>query len=57
VSNLQHQRPAELSRELPLSAVPDLYSAIAQSAAAKSGSFADFIEEMCLPSAMRAGPG
>src|SRR5215472_8189370 len=46
VSNLQHQRLAELSRELRLSAVPDLYSAIAWSAAAKSASFADFLEEI-----------
>jgi hypothetical protein len=44
VSDLQHQRLAELSRELRLSAVPDLYSTIAQSAAAKSASFADFLE-------------
>ena len=34
---------AELSRELRLSAVPDLYSVIAQSAAAKSALFADFL--------------
>jgi DNA replication protein DnaC len=46
VSDLQHQRLAELSRELRLSAVPDLYSTIAQSAAAKSASFADFLEEV-----------
>jgi len=46
VSDLQHQRLAELSRELRLSAVPDLYSAIAQSAAAKAASFADFLEEI-----------
>jgi DNA replication protein DnaC len=46
VSDLQHQRMAELARELRLSAVPDLYSAIAQSAAAKSASFADFLEEI-----------
>jgi hypothetical protein len=46
VSALQHQRLAELSRELRLSAVPDLYSVIAQSAAAKSASFADFLEEI-----------
>jgi hypothetical protein len=32
--------------ELRLSAVPDLYSAIAQSAAAKAASFADFLEEI-----------
>src|SRR5690242_2098395 len=46
VNDLQHQRLAELSRELRLSAVPDLYSVIAQSAAAKSASYADFLEEM-----------
>jgi DNA replication protein DnaC len=44
VSDLQHQRLAELARELRLSAIPDLYSAIAQSAAAKAASFADFLE-------------
>jgi DNA replication protein DnaC len=31
---------------LRLSAIPDLYSAIAQSAAAKAASFADFLEEI-----------
>ena len=46
MSDLQHQRLAELSRELRLSAVPGFYSAIAQSAAAKSASFADFLEEI-----------
>jgi hypothetical protein len=46
VSDLQDQRLAELARELRLSAVPDLYSAIAQSAAARSASFADFLEEI-----------
>jgi len=46
VSDLQHQRLAELSRELRLSAVPDLYSAIAQSAVTKAASFADFLEEI-----------
>jgi hypothetical protein len=38
VSDLQHQRLTELSRQLRLSAIPDLYSVIAQSAAAKSAS-------------------
>jgi DNA replication protein DnaC len=38
VSDLQHQRLAELARELRLSAIPDLYSA------AKAASFADFLE-------------
>ena len=33
VSDLQHQRLTALSRELRLSTIPDLYSAIAQSAA------------------------
>jgi len=46
VSALQHQRLAELSRELRLSAVPDLYSAIAQSAVTKEASFTDFLEEI-----------
>ena len=46
MSDLQHQRLAELSRELRLSAIPDLYSAIAQSAAAKAASFAYFLEEI-----------
>ena len=46
MSDLQHQRLTELSRELRLSAIPDLYSAIAQSAAAKAASFADFLEEI-----------
>jgi hypothetical protein len=46
VSDLQHQRLGELCRELRLSAVPDLYSAIAQSAAAKAASFTDFLEEI-----------
>jgi DNA replication protein DnaC len=45
MSDLQHQRIAELCQELRLSAVPDLYSSIAQSAAAKQVSFADFLEE------------
>jgi hypothetical protein len=45
MSDLQHQRIAELCQELRLSAVPDLYSGIAQSAAAKEASFADFLED------------
>jgi hypothetical protein len=48
LSDLQHQRLAELSRELRLSAVPDLYSGIAQSAADKEASFTDFLEEILL---------
>jgi DNA replication protein DnaC len=45
MSDLQHQRIAELCQELRLSAVPNLYSGIAQSAAAKQVSFAGFLEE------------
>jgi len=45
MSDLQHQRLAELCQDLRLSAVPDLYSGIAQGAAAKQASFADFLEE------------
>jgi hypothetical protein len=48
-SDLQHQRLAELARELRLSVIPALYSAISQSAAAKSASFADFLEAVLLP--------
>jgi len=46
VSDLQHQRVGKPCRELRLSAVPDPYSAIAQSAAAKAASFTDFLEEI-----------
>jgi DNA replication protein DnaC len=46
MSELQHQRIVELCQELRLSAMPTLYSGIAQSAAAKETSFADFLEEM-----------
>ena len=45
MSELQHQRIVELCQELRLSAMPNLYSGIAQSAAAKEASFADFLEE------------
>ena len=45
MSDLQHQRILELCQELRLSAMPNLYSGIAQSAAAKEASFADFLEE------------
>lgn len=45
MNDLQHQRIAELCQELRLGAVPNLYSGIAQSAAAKQASFADFLEE------------
>ena len=46
MSDLQHQRLGELCRELRLTAVPDLYGAIAQRAAAKAASFTDFLEEI-----------
>ena len=45
MSDLQHQRIVELCQELRLSAVPNLYSGVAQSAATKEASFADFLEE------------
>lgn len=45
MSELQHQRIVELCQELRLSAVPNLYSGVAQSAATKEASFADFLEE------------
>jgi DNA replication protein DnaC len=45
MSDLQHQRIAELCQELHLTAMPNLYSAVAQSAATKDASFADFLEE------------
>jgi hypothetical protein len=41
-----HQRLAELCRELRLSAVPELYPAVAQDAAAKEASFVEFLEAM-----------
>ena len=45
MSDLQHQRILELCQELRLSAMPNLYPGVAQSAAAKAASFADFLEE------------
>ena len=42
MSDLQHQRIVELCQELRLSAMPNVYSGISQSAAAKDTSFADF---------------
>src|SRR3954449_5030954 len=45
MSDLQHQRIVELCQELRLSAMPNLYSGIAQSAAVKEASFTDFLEE------------
>ena len=44
ITDLQHQRLTDLCRELRLSAVADLYSAVAQDVAAKEASFADFLE-------------
>ena len=44
---LQHQRITALAQELRLHALPDLYSAVAQSAAKrKDASYADFLEEV-----------
>jgi DNA replication protein DnaC len=45
MSALQHQRINDLCQELRLSAIPDLYSGIAQAAAAKQASLTDFLEE------------
>jgi DNA replication protein DnaC len=45
MSDLQHQRIVGLCQELRLSAMPNVYSGIAQSAATKEASFADFLEE------------
>ena len=45
MSELQHQRIAQLCAELRLGGLPDLYGALAQSAAAKEASYADFLEE------------
>jgi DNA replication protein DnaC len=46
VSALQHQRITDLCQELRLTAIPDLYSGVAQTAAAKQASLTDFLEEM-----------
>lgn len=46
MSELQHGRIAALCAELRLSAVPDLYGAAAQAAAARDASFSDFLEDM-----------
>lgn len=47
MSTLQHERIAALAGELKLTALPDSYGAIAQSAAKrKDASFADFLEEV-----------
>ena len=45
MSELQHGRIAALCAELRLSAVPDLYGATAQAAAARDASFSDFLED------------
>ncbi|WP_368418064.1 ATP-binding protein [Rhodovarius sp.] len=45
MSELQHARIAELCGELRLGAVPDLYGATAQAAAARDASFSDFLED------------
>jgi DNA replication protein DnaC len=45
MSDLQHARIAELCSELHLAAVPDLYLATAQAAAARDASFSDFLED------------
>ena len=47
MSMLQHQRITALAQELRLHVLPDLYSAVAQSAAKrKDASYADFLEEV-----------
>ncbi len=46
MSDLQHGRIGELCAELRLGAVPDLYSALAQSAVAKDTSYAGLLEEV-----------
>jgi DNA replication protein DnaC len=45
MSGTQHERIAALCAELRLAAVPDLYVATAQAAAAREASFSDFLEE------------
>ena len=47
MSTLQHERITALAQELRLHALPDLYGAVAQSAAKrKDASYADFLEEV-----------
>src|SRR5215475_929014 len=47
MSTLQHERITALAQELRLQALPDLYGAVAQSAAKrKDASYADFLEEV-----------
>ncbi len=45
MSGTQHERISELCAELRLAAVPGLYGATAQAAAARDASFSDFLEE------------
>jgi DNA replication protein DnaC len=45
MSGTQHERISDLCAELRLAAVPDLYGATAQAAAARDASFSDFLEE------------
>jgi hypothetical protein len=44
--SIQHQRAVELCDELRLSGVAAQYTALAQQAAAKQSSFADFVEDL-----------
>jgi DNA replication protein DnaC len=47
VNSLQHERIVALAEELRLGALPDLYGAVAQSAAQRQdASYADFLEEV-----------
>ena len=47
MSSLQHERIVALAEELRLGALPDLYGAVAQSAAGRQdASYADFLEEV-----------
>jgi hypothetical protein len=47
MTTLQHERITALAQELRLQALPDLYGAVAQSAAKrKDASYADFLEEV-----------
>ena len=51
VSSLQHERIVALAQELRLGALPDLYGAVAQSAAGRQdASYADFLEEVLIGS-------
>jgi DNA replication protein DnaC len=45
MNGTQHERISELCTELRLAAVPDLYGATAQAAAARDATFSDFLEE------------